>query len=178
MSMDDFFQKPKRRPVKELNLVPVIDLFTTIVFFLLLSTSTIAFTKLTVPPSAVSTVTNPIAPPPMATKLLVLRAGNQRKLLLQWMGKEPGQFDGIVTADDPKALEKALLEKATDLTTRFTKKYPKETTVQLGLGPDVTYQNLINVMDGIREHLPDVVLISYQEAVARGNKSISTESTP
>jgi hypothetical protein len=49
----------------------------------------------------------------------------------------------------------------------FAKLNPKEKTLKVGLGGNLPFQNLISVMDGVRTTLPDVVLVSYNEAEAR-----------
>lgn len=92
--MDDFFVKPERKQIRELNLVPVIDMFTTVIFFLILSTSFFAFTKLTVPPAKVSVNSDPLTPPPMSTKLVLGSTPGVEgsvRILLTWVGASPGQ---------------------------------------------------------------------------------------
>ncbi len=163
--MDDFFVKPERKQIRELNLVPVIDMFTTVIFFLILSTSFFAFTKLTVPPAKVSVNTDPLTPPPMSTKLVLGTSsaagqdGNVR-LLLSWVGESPGQESRSIAREKVEAEVRLLAEE-------FKKKFPRERTVQLGLVPGLGYQVLIHAMDGVRDQLPDLVLISPEEAAAR-----------
>ncbi len=158
--MDDFFSKPERKLVRELNLVPVIDMFTTVIFFLLLSTSFYGFTKLTLPPSKVSVNTDPLTPPPLSTKMVIGREGERLRLRLGWVGAEPGER---VRSVDSLELEKSAREMAEE----FTNLHPIEKTVQLGLEHGVSYQALVSAMDGLRGRLPDIVLISPDEAVAR-----------
>jgi len=162
--MNDLFPKPHRRRIQELNIVPILDMLTTVIFFLLLSTSFIEFNKLTVPPSRVSTITDPIAPPPMQPKMILVRKGDGRRLLMTWAGKTPGERSEII---GPDIVGAALVELSKKVITDFSEKYPGEKSLQLGLGSDVAYQDLVAVMDGAREHMPDIVLISYQEAEAR-----------
>jgi biopolymer transport protein ExbD len=168
--MDDFFVKPERKQIRELNLVPVIDMFTTVIFFLILSTSFFAFTKLTVPPAKVSVNTDPLTPPPMATKLVLGPASEGGvRLLLSWVGEAPGQ--------ETRTVENAKVEsEVRGLVEAFKKRFPKERTVQLGMGPSLSYQVLIHAMDGAREQLPDLVLISPDEAAARLSGKAEGES--
>lgn len=167
--MDDFLLKPQRRHVRHLNIVPILDMLTTVIFFLLLSTSFIQFTKLTVPPSQVSTITDPIAPPPLAPKLVVVKAGaDLHRLILTWAGKEPGEdARPYRAATDPKKDVPELAALAGKMISDFHTKFPTEKSLQIGLGHDVEYQKLIAVMDGARENMPDIVLISYNEAESR-----------
>jgi biopolymer transport protein ExbD len=161
--MDDFFEKPERKHIRELNLVPVIDMFTTVIFFLLLSTSFYAFTKLTLPPSKVSVNTDPLTPPPLSTKLVIGEVQAQPPLLtvkLSWVGESPGEERVDVS-------EAELETKVRELVSRFHDKFPAERTIQLGMSPSVRYQSLILAMDGAREKLPDIVLISPEEAATR-----------
>ena len=165
--MDDFFSKPERKSIRELNLVPVIDMFTTVIFFLILSTSFYGFTKLTVPPSKVSVNTDPLTPPPLGTKLMI---GSSRRgeslpegtysLLISWVGSSPGQEETSASAAD-------LQIRVAEIAGRFKEKFPVEKTIQLGLQGSVPYQVLIHAMDGVRDKLPDIVLVSPEEASAR-----------
>jgi biopolymer transport protein ExbD len=166
---DDFFERPSRRPVHELNLVPIIDMFSTVIFFLVLSTSFIAFTKLTIPPSKVSTITDPVAPPPLAPKMLLFGSPGDYRLHLSWAGREPGTALEKIEAEGP-ASEPLLLQAGKKLATGFHEKYPEERSLQIGLAGDLPYQGLISVMDGVRDSLPDIVLISYQETEQRAKK--------
>lgn len=158
--MDDLFSKPERKQVRELNLVPVIDMFTTVIFFLILSTSFFSFTKLTLPPSKVSINTDPLTPPPLSTRLVIGEEGGRYRYLLSWVGESPGEDSGEAA---PGELESRIRESMG----RFKQKFPNERTVQLGLAPGVDYQALIRAMDGARDRLPDVVLISPEEAAIR-----------
>jgi hypothetical protein len=181
--MDDFFEKPRRRLVRELNIVPIIDMLTTVIFFLLLSTTFMEYTKLTVPPSKVSTITDPVAPPPLAPKLAFVRQGSGYRLVLSWAGATGGEISKDFQPDagtdlaSPKTAQ-ALLEFTKAAVGEFATKFPGEKSLQLGLGRDVAYQGLIAVMDGAREKMPDVVLISYDEAEARVRGTASTASAP
>jgi biopolymer transport protein ExbD len=173
--MNDIFEKPHRRHVTELNIVPILDMLVTVIFFLLLSTSFIEFTKLTVPPSRVSTITEPLAPPPIAPKMLLVKRGESLRMILTWTGKAPGEVNEIYKAEAPEKHNSGLQELSKRVLTDFTTKFPTEKTLQLGLGSNVAYQDLVSVMDGARDLLPDIVLISYNEAEARA-RGTDTES--
>ena len=47
-----------------------------------------------------------------------------------------------------------------------TKKFPEEKSILLGFSPQVTYQEVISAMDGAREELQDLVMVSWTEAQA------------
>lgn len=167
--MDELFTRPPRRFLHELNIVPVIDLFTIVIFFMLLSTTFIAFTKLTVPPAKVSSVSDPVTTPPLSAKLVLLEgeaegAGPGYRLALSWAGPQPGRQVARVPALEAKALQVRLTAESRRLVEEFARTYPSEKSIRLGLGAGLPYQQLISVMDGVREKLPDVVLISYEEA--------------
>lgn len=167
--MDELFTRPPRRFLHELNIVPVIDLFTIVIFFMLLSTTFIAFTKLTVPPAKVSSISDPLPMPPLSPKLVLLEAeagGGGYRLALSWAGQKPGRQLVRVPALEGRALAERLGVESRRLVEEFSRTYPSETSLRLGLGSRLSYQQLISVMDGVRERIPDIVLISYEEADA------------
>lgn len=171
--------KRKRRDQVSLNLVPVMDMLTAIIFFLLVSTTFIEFAKIPVPPSGVKTITDPVAPPPLAPKLF-LDFVSQREygVLLSWSGVKPGEKYKKVKIEEfselsPYPLElKALVD---EILKDFIAQYPLEKTIQIGFGEQVPYRSVIAVMDGAFPVLPDVVLVSYEsaklmvQAVSRSN---------
>lgn len=164
--MFDIFVKKKRRPEYDLNVVPVLDMFLCVIFFLLLTTTFLIYNKQTLPPSSVSTITDPVVPPPLAPKIAVVKTGEKLKVVLSWAGLDPGTATGTAAMDDEDALMKATEE----LVNNFTTKYQGEKTMQIGLGADVPYQSLITVMDAVKEKLPDMVLYSYIEAQVRAKE--------
>ena len=170
--MDGMFQRPKRRENPDLNIVPVLDMLVAVIFFLILTTSFMRYTKLSLPPSAVSTITNPVAPPPLSPKLVVADIGGTLRLVLTWAGTDPGQktqdIHMIGTGEDKR---KAVLKTAGEFIGEFHKKFPGEKTLQIGLGANVTYQNLVTIMDAVKEKMPDMVLFSYAEADTRVNRA-------
>ena len=167
--IDGIFEKKPRRHIQDLNIVPILDMLTTVIFFLLLSTSFMEYTKHTVPPSATATVTTTSSELPLAPKLLYFGQKGFSKLLLRWGGKQPGE-DSFVIRKDTSTLEgrNELVSLSAKMVQKFSKEHPDEKTVQLGLAGKLPYQDLISVMDAVRPSMPDVVLISYAEAEAVG----------
>lgn len=160
---DQLFGKPHRRHVQELNIVPILDMMTTVIFFLLLSTSFIEFTKITVPPSAVSTITDPVAPPPVTPKLILMKKSEGYRVQLSWTGREAGaiaraykiepQTQNAKSSDPVKLAEQeslALMKLAGEIVAEFATKYPTEKTFQVGMSGETPYQNLIGIMDGVQ----------------------------
>jgi biopolymer transport protein ExbD len=166
---DDLFERPHRKHIKDLNLVPVIDMFTTVLFFLILSTSFFAYTKLTVPPAQVDTITKPLPKPPLSPRLLMgsSKGGEKVRLVLTWEGSEPGEAEETVESLDPKTAPEAIRKKANTMLETFLKKNPDEKSIRLSMTPNTSYQYLISVMDGVRDRISDVVLTSYEEADAK-----------
>lgn len=167
--MDELFERPHRKHIKELNLVPVIDMFTTVLFFLILSTSFFAFTKLTVPPAQVDTITKPLPKPPLSPRLLLGsgKGGATVRLVLTWEGSDPGEAAETVDTQDAKAAPEAIRKKANAMLEEFLKKNPDEKSIRLSMTPNTSYQYMISVMDGVRDRISDVVLTSYEEANAK-----------
>jgi biopolymer transport protein ExbD len=156
--IDEILQSRKKKHVKDLNIVPILDMLTTVIFFLLMSTSFMEYTKLTLPPA--STVSAPVesTTPPVAPKLLIkLAANGQYQAKLIWGGRRPGSEVIVANSEE-------MVKKITEVLQNFKNKYNNEKTLQLSLARSVPYQELIHAMDAARESLPDVVLSSYQEA--------------
>jgi hypothetical protein len=138
-----------------------------VIFFLILSSSFVEFNKQTLPPSSVSTSSGPATPDtttPLNPKLIAVKIANKYRLLLIWAGKEPGQDEAYVDASDENSVE--LQKRTGELVQKFKVKYPAQASLQLGLGSDLSYQTLISVMDGAREYLQDIVLVSDEDAMA------------
>jgi biopolymer transport protein ExbD len=162
---DLWFKPPARKRIKEIPLAPVLDLLTVVIFFLLLSASFLELTKHTLPPSSVSALANANAPVPLNLKVFLTRRGAGYNFDLRWTGDKPGREeralprsqDVIRRAQDIRQVSSSL---AQTLKTRF----PGEASVQIGLGPNINYQEVIAVMDGVREHFEDLILVSPQEA--------------
>lgn len=163
--MDDFYKPVVKQGLHDLSVVPILDMFISLIFFLVLSISFIPLTKLTIPPSGVSKITEPLAPPPISPKLLVKKKGPSVIAELRWEGREPGHQQEIWDEGvwgNPETLVKRVsdfLEKKRDILVG-------EKTLQISLSADTELQILISVMDGSRAMLPDIVLNSNAEADA------------
>jgi len=115
-----------------------------------------------------------VVAPSLKTKIVAVMKGSDLRSMLTWTGEHPGRSEKTVTIDPSKKFdenETAVLHATTDLINEFSTQYPKEKTIQIGLGEDVPYQHLVTIMDGSKEKLPDMVLFSYLEATARAKKT-------
>lgn len=155
--IEDILQKRPKKHVKDLNIVPILDMLTTVIFFLLMSTSFIEYTKLTLPPASTSSAPIENKDPPIAPKVLVTEKDNKYSIRLSWGGGHPGQ--NVIQAE-----EATIVTQTQNLLKGFSTRYPKEKTLQISMGKAVKYQALISVMDGARDYTPDMVLTSYTEA--------------
>ena len=156
--IDEILGSRKKRHVQDLNIVPILDMLTTVIFFLLMSTSFIEYTKLTLPPASTVTASGSNATHPLNPKL-ILRAGSPGKILVtvSWSGLKPDQ---ITSSTEPERL----VDTVRELLKRFSTQFPAEKTLQISLSRTLPYQNLISAMDGARDLIPDPVLASYTEA--------------
>lgn len=143
--------------MRDLNIVPILDMLTTVIFFLLMSTTFIEYNKLTLPPAKTVTSTVQSDVEPLSPRLLVTFKGEALKLRLIWKGKNPGENEVESTPAEIGTKLQILLK-------QFAEKYPNEKTLQVSLEKDVSYQTLISIMDGSKDLIPDVVLLSYHEA--------------
>jgi len=175
--VSDLFEIKRKREFRNLNIVPILDMFTTVIFFLLLSTTFINLTKQTVPPSGVSTVTDPVAPPPLNPKIYLVNKSDQEfSFIIKWAGSKAGakavtfQREDLFQAPSKNEMfnELAFEEKVKPYLEKFKESYPKQKSIQIGLGADVEYMFLSKIMDMAIEFTPDVVLVSYNEADALG----------
>ena len=156
--IDQILQTKKKKHVQDLNIVPILDMLTTVIFFLLMSTTFMEYTKLTLPPAASVVATGKNATQPLNPRLILKGQGNGRFLsTLIWGGSNPGQSQN--SADSSTLLD--VVRKQVE---SFSSKNPDEKTLQVSLERALPYQSLISVMDGARDKLPDIVLVSYHEA--------------
>jgi biopolymer transport protein ExbD len=166
--IDEIFAKRQKRHVKDLNIVPILDMLTTIIFFLLLSTGFTQYTKLTVPPSAISKVSpSKNTPPPLTPKLLLVSTrGGSNEVILTWEGTQPGKSKReLQTSKENEVLRSAEIKSAGEaLTSEWVKNHPDEKTLMVGVSGSLPYQDIVSLMDGARTHLSDLVLISPAEA--------------
>lgn len=168
--MNEFgFPKREKKSIDELNIVPILDMFICIVFFLLLSASMIGMTKIVLPPSATTAVSADSPKKPLNPKLLVFNpTGPQQstvKVILKWEGNKPGS-QTITVEEDIFKNEKVAINEIKTMVTKFKTQFPEEKTIQISMQSKVPYQWLVSAMDGVREDLPDMVLNSYSLADA------------
>lgn len=157
---NELLEAPRRRHVQELNLVPIIDMLTTIIFFLLLSMSFIQYSKLSVPDSSISVVSSKDKLPELQPKLLlVAKDANTDFLVLRWAGEAGGELSAEISGG-----ELELDAKVKEFLTQFKEKNPNEKVLQVALSSSVPYSKLIHLMDSSREFMPDVVLLSAKDA--------------
>jgi biopolymer transport protein ExbD len=125
-----------RKPA-ELMLVPMIDIFTVLVTFLLMTAvfSRIAIVELDLPSSASPA---PSAPPPFRLEVIVRKAGFELS-----NGKD-------VIAAVPKLNGAYDLKALTELATQLKREHPAEDDASVLLEPAIAYDDLIQVMDAIR----------------------------
>lgn len=165
--MDDLFSRDFRRNQIDLNIVPIMDMLICVIFFLLLSTTFMGFTNLQVPPSAVTTVTDPGKVEPLAPKMMAFIRDNALQIRLEWRGAKPGAQTAQVAPQHLEGRAMTVQEETRQIVQKFKQQYPGENTLQMSLSAEIPYQILIAMMDGAREQLPDVVLYSYAEVDAR-----------
>ena len=161
---EDFDSVSHKAHIPEPELVPILDALTSVIFFLLLSTTFIELTKITVPPSQTSVVTDPQSPPPPAPKLYIKVDGEKNlEMKLKWAGKNPDQIKKTV----PRALENARSREVEDMAHAIVKEFkvhfPEEKSIQMIFSGTATYQELISVMDGVRVEIQDIVLLSPED---------------
>lgn len=167
--MSDFeFPRRKKSSIDELNVVPILDMFVSIVFFLLLSASMVGMTKIVLPPSSTTTIESGTTKLPVNAKVFVISSeakSGMFKVILKWEGSRPGS-DSIHVDEDVFKEPSKIVTNIQDMIKKFKDAYPEERTIQIGMQSSIPYQWLISVMDGVREVMPDMVLTSYQMADA------------
>lgn len=155
--------------IPEVDLVPILDGMTSVIFFLILSSTFIQYTKITLPPSQIAPASAPPAensPPPepaMSPKIFTLKESKELILTLTWQGKTPDKIIKKIPiqAEGKRSIE--LYEAAKELGEEFKKKFPEEKNIQLGFSGVANYQQMLDVMDGIRKTIKDIVLLSSSE---------------
>ncbi len=159
--MHDFIHRPKRRHIKEIPLAPILDLLTVVIFFLILSTSFIELRQNILPPS--STLSTSPAPTesttiPVNPKLLLVKHETNFYLILKWFGEDAGLQK--IELRENEIDKKNLKIKIQKVLSDFQKKFPLEKNIQLGIGRDLPYQWLLNMIDGTMPKIKDIVLIA------------------
>jgi len=161
--MDILLEKKYRVDHREIPLAPILDLLVIVIFFLVLSVSFVEYTKQTLPPASVTSLSDPNALPPLSPRLALVVDGKMLKLWIVWFGEKPGSLNEKLSIEDASA-SKAVLEKVSTLAKQFHDLYPGEKSIQLGLSGQLPYQIMVAAMDGVQPYIPDVVLISSLDA--------------
>lgn len=162
--MEDFPSKKHRRPQLDLNVVPILDMLVSIIFFLLLTVTFVGYSKMTLPPSSVSTITDVKSKPPLNPKLLAGINGTNLILLLNWEGENPGYKIKKMTIQNTDEFRKEIISVVSGMLDNLIKQNEGVSSLQIGLTSSTDYQTMIAVMDGALTHIKDHVLISYLEA--------------
>ena len=150
-----------------IDLVPVIDAMTCVIFFLLLSSTFVEFTKITMPQATSAIAATSVSKdPPISPKLIGVIQGKELHMVLSWTGKTPDRIIKKVARDPKNARSISLQATTKEIVAEFKKKFPEEKAILLGFSPQVTYQEVISSMDGAREELQDLVMVSWTEAQA------------
>lgn len=148
-----------------IDLVPIIDAMTCVIFFLLLSSTFVEFTKITMPQAASAVVTAAVdAEPPLSPKLIGVVKGAYIHLILSWSGQKPDHVSRRVMRDQKNQRSESLQATAEGMAQEFKARFPKEQVLLLGFSPQVTYQEVISTMDGARKEISDLVMVSWTEA--------------
>lgn len=147
----------EKNHIPEPELVPILDALTCLIFFLLLSTTFIELTKITLPPSKVDVTASAEMAQALNPKFSVRQNGAKISLGLSWQGTSPNSFSEEVPVGIPA---QELTAAASKMISGMLNQYPQEKNIQLVLDKEIPYQQMISVMDGIREYLDNIVLLS------------------
>lgn len=160
-----------KRDVPHIDLVPILDGMTAVIFFLILSSVFLEYTKLTLPPSKTNLVSANDPKNPLAPKLFaIVRSSEKIEIVLTWQGDNAGYDRKEVFRTDAKKKSLEIENAVKDMIAEFAKKYPNEKSIQMGISRTGTYQELISMMDGVRTNIQDIVLISPTEESLIGNR--------
>lgn len=165
--MDDFIvHRKKRKGIIELQIAPVLDMLVAVIFFLLLSTTFVEFTKQSIPPMVISSVTDPKKTEVVAPKVLAMRDATSLTVMLTWGGAAPGKYVRVLPSKEEKTPSADVIRILDQMIKDFQIIYPNETTVQVGFNEVATMQDVLSVMDAVAARLPDIALISYQDTAS------------
>lgn len=157
------FDRESAAHIPEPDLVPILDGLVSVIFFLLLSISFIGLTKVTVPPSSSTVVSSENAKIPLSPKLTAKILDEKIRMDLDWIGPKPDRLFIETDRIERNLVNKEYIEKVRQMVKEFKLRYPAENTLQLALDRDLSYQEMISIMDGARESMGDLVLNSYEE---------------
>lgn len=159
------FTEASEHYIPEPDLVPILDALVSVIFFLILSTTFMEYNKVTVPPSKSSVISGPETPQPIAAKLFYqIKGADKVRVVLKWAGANPDMLQEEVSRKDPLQRSEEVQKAVEKMVTEFKGKFPEEKTLQLSFSERAVYQEVINVMDGARTQMQDIVLVSAAEA--------------
>jgi len=140
----------------ELNLAPIIDCFTVLITYLLVTASFLSLSALDVGVSATGAATPPATPdnkpPPMVLSLQIMVNGD---ITLNVRGGVSGrEYPFKVVAQDGKRDEARLLEQLRTI----QKRWPEIAEASVAAEPTVIYSDVVRVIKKIQEALPKVFI--------------------
>lgn len=137
----------------ELNLAPIIDCFTVLIAFIMISASYATIGVMDAGISAGSETASKETPPPVEVKVEI--TGNHTmKLILSGKENRTVQIPGV-TKDKEKELDVAALNKHLGV---IKEKWPKTGGVTLIADNSVPYKEVVVTMNSIRQVIPAVLL--------------------
>jgi biopolymer transport protein ExbD len=133
----------------ELNLASIIDCFTVLITFMLVSASFLSIGILDAGIAAAGATAVPTTPPPIQ---IAVELRKDQSAAVKVTGKTT--LNKVVPAKD------AIIDQATitEVLAGVTKQYPDVKAVTLSAENQVDYQSVIRTMDSVRKTLPVVVL--------------------
>lgn len=153
----------RRHP--HIDLVPILDALTVVIFFLVLSSVFIDLTKLTLPPSEISssvTIANTELPlSPVISG--IFQGQNAVQINLSWGGTSPSKLSREVPRKMGRGKATAIEEASRELVKEFLQQHPNEKSIRIWISKEGTYQELISLMDGVRSNIQDLVLVASEE---------------
>lgn len=139
----------------ELNLAPIIDCFTVLITYLLVTASFLSLAALDVGVSATGTAAPPAestAPPPMVMSLEVLANGD---IKVNVRGGVSGrEYPYVVHAVQGQRNEAELLARLNEI----KKRWPAITEASVSAEPNVIYKDMVKVIQKIQEAMPKVFI--------------------
>jgi biopolymer transport protein ExbD len=139
----------------ELNLAPIIDCFTVLITYLLVTASFLSLAALDVGVSATGTAAPPVestAPPPMVLSLEVLANGDIKVNVRGGVsGKE---YPSLVRARLGQRDEEQLLSRLNEI----KKRWPTITDASVSAEPTVIYKEVVKAIKKIQEAMPKVFI--------------------
>ena len=142
----------------ELNLAPIIDCFTVLITYLLVTASFLSLTALDVGVSATGTGTPPPpdgSPPPMVMSMVALANGD---VTVNVRGGVTGkEYPYVIHALGPgQRDEDQLLSKLNEI----KQQWPEINEVSVSAEPNVIYKDVVKVIKKVQEAMPKVMISS------------------